>query len=171
MDSESEDEDIMLLLLLLEEEAAVDRRHDHGGGANGCRRLEQKDLDDIEAGAAPAVEAGLAPTFVVARAVTAAALNPEAFRRRYRITVDMFQYLADVIKEDVCAPYVLVPVCRPVCQHIITVNDYPAAQPTHTTSSCPPVRSGATLIMLPRLPSGPCAKQVLPGDLRLQTSA
>jgi hypothetical protein len=107
---DSDDEELALILvvmLMVEEAAAVDGRHDHAGGAHGSRRLEQQDLDDVEAGVAPAPGAGLAPTFVVARAVTAAALNPEAFRRRFRVTVEMFQYLASVIKEDVCAPYVV----------------------------------------------------------------
>lgn len=107
-ESDSEEEDILLTIaiLLLEEDAdEEDGRGDHSGGPSNLRRLEERDLDCVSAGAVPPAEAGLTPTFVVVRAVTTAAHNPEAFRRRYRITVVMFQYLADVIKEDVCSPY------------------------------------------------------------------
>jgi hypothetical protein len=62
--------------------------------------------DEVDNGPAHAAAVlALRPLFGgMAREVQKAALDPESFRRRFRVTVAMFTWLAESIHDDVCNP-------------------------------------------------------------------
>ncbi len=107
-----DDEDDLLLSVLCS--AAVMLLQDDRGDKTGLSRdavvaPEEPEADDPMMGAADADAPPVAARQValhgrIARMVQTAAMHPEAFRRRFRVTVEMFTWIAETIKDDVCYP-------------------------------------------------------------------